>query len=109
MYEEMKKQAQKEKTIREEIDPEFEEAFKKLNLNKMYNEFMARPIRNQPDELHEQIMQPLTMTKMSRRDKARMKFVAEHRKKRMIQSSLKNKAIVFTEALKDIEEGVEAV
>ena len=56
MYEEMKKQAAKEKTIREEIDPEFVEAFKKLNLNKLYDEFLSRPIRNQPEELHDQIM-----------------------------------------------------
>ncbi len=53
MYEDMKNKSQKSKTIRDEIDPEIEEAFKKLNLNKMYNEFMARPIFTSPDELHD--------------------------------------------------------
>lgn len=46
MYEEMKKQAQKEKTVREQVDPEFEEAFKKLNLNRLFQEFQARPMRS---------------------------------------------------------------
>ncbi len=36
MYEEMKRNAGKEKTIRDQIDPEFEEAFKKLNLNRLF-------------------------------------------------------------------------
>jgi polyhydroxyalkanoate synthesis regulator phasin len=46
MYEEMKKNSGTEKTVRDKIDPEFEEAFRKLNINKLYNEFLARPIRN---------------------------------------------------------------
>ena len=58
-YEQMKQSAQK-KTIREEIDPEFQDAFKKLNLNRLYQEFLARPMRSQPDELHETFMQPLS-------------------------------------------------
>ena len=41
----MKKSA-KEKTVRDTVDPEFEAAFRKLNLNKLYNEFIARPIGN---------------------------------------------------------------
>lgn len=71
MYEEMKKQASKEKTIREQVDPEFEEAFRKLNLNRLYAEFTARPIRSSPDELHEQIMRPTHKLKMNKRDLAR--------------------------------------
>lgn len=109
MYQDMKQKAQKSKTIREEIDPEIEEAFKKLNMNKMYREFMARPMFSSPEELHEQVMQPAILTKMSKRDKARMKFVADHRKNRMIQSSFKNRAIVIAETLQDIDEGPEAL
>lgn len=53
MYQEMKQNAQKSKTIREEMDPEIEEAFKKLNMNKMYREFMTRPMFSSPEELHD--------------------------------------------------------
>lgn len=57
-YEEMKKQ--QGKTVRETVDPEFEAAFRKLNLNRLFQEFNARPMRSQPDELHEQIMVPVS-------------------------------------------------
>lgn len=46
MYEEMKKQAGQEKTVRDTIDPESEAAFRKLNLNRLFNEFNARPMRS---------------------------------------------------------------
>ncbi|CDW75160.1 cytochrome c biogenesis protein [Stylonychia lemnae] len=107
MYEEMKKQAEAQKTVRDTIDPEFDEAFKKLNLNKLYKEFVARPILNQPDELHDQIMKPLSRLKMSRRDLARIKFVSEYRDKQKIKKSIKNRIIEQTEIFKDIEEGAE--
>ena len=57
--------------MRESVDPEFEAAFRKLNLSRLFAEFNARPMRSQPEELHEQIMQPVMRLKMSRRDKAR--------------------------------------
>ena len=46
MYEEMKRKSQQEKTVRDKVDPEFEEAFRKLNLNRLFQEFIATPIRN---------------------------------------------------------------
>lgn len=75
MYEEMKKQASKEKTIRDQVDPEFEAAFRKLNLNRLFEEFNARPMRSQPEELHENIMVPVSRLKMNKRDLARARFV----------------------------------
>ncbi len=44
---------------------------------------------------------------MSKRDKALMKFVADHRKNRMIKQSVKNRVIIIQETLRDIEEGPE--
>ena len=46
MYEEMKRRASQERTVRETVDPEFEAAFKKLNLNRLFAEFNARPMRS---------------------------------------------------------------
>eukprot|EP00347_Sterkiella_histriomuscorum_P009334 403341609 len=105
MYEEMKKNAQSQKTVRDTIDPEFEEAFKKLNLNRLFKEFQARPLRSSPDELHENFMQPVQMQKMSKRDKARQKFVREHRDKMLIKRSVSNSIIEQMEFIKDVEEG----
>jgi hypothetical protein len=43
MYEEMKRQ---QTTVRDKVDPEFEAAFRKLNLNRLFQEFNARPMRS---------------------------------------------------------------
>jgi RecA-family ATPase len=90
MYEEMKRQASKEKTIRDQVDPEFEAAFRKLNLNRLFEEFNARPMRSQPEELHENLMVPVSRLKMSKRDLARARFVQNHRRNLEIKKSLKN-------------------
>jgi curved DNA-binding protein CbpA len=52
-YEEMRRQAGQNRTVREAVDPEFEAAFRKLNLNRLFQEFNARPMRSSPEELHE--------------------------------------------------------
>lgn len=65
----------KETKVRETIDPEFEAAFKKINLNRHFEQFMARPMRTNPEELAENLMQPIIRQKMSRRDIARIKFI----------------------------------
>ena len=41
----------KETTVRDRVDPEFEAAFRKLNLNRLFAEFSARPMRSTPEEL----------------------------------------------------------
>jgi len=105
MYEEMKKRAAQEKTVRETVDPEFEAAFKKLNLNRLFAEFNARPMRSQPEELHENVMIPVARQKMNKRDLARMKFVQEHRRRQHINKNFKNKLIMEREKFLDIEEG----
>ena len=51
-------------------------------------------------------MMPLHMQKMSKRDKARLKFVREHRRNRMINTSVKNKIIFEREKIRDVEEGI---
>lgn len=101
MYEDMKSKAQQEKTVRDKIDPEFDEAFRKLNLNRLYEEFLARPMRNQPDELHDQIMQPLHLTKMSKRDIARGKFARDHRLRMKSNKTFKNRIIQERERIMD--------
>ena len=45
MYEEMKRQRKQERVVREEQDPEFQEAFRKLNIDRLFAEFSARPMR----------------------------------------------------------------
>ena len=54
-------------------------------------------------------MQPVSQIKMSRRDKARMKFVQEHRDRQLIKGSLRNRIIQEQEFMKDIEEGATTV
>jgi curved DNA-binding protein CbpA len=102
-YEKMKAS---QKTVRETVDPEFEAAFRKLNLNRLFNEFNARPLMSQPEELHQNIMQPVSRLKMSKRDLARARFVQQHNRKRQIIGSFKNTIIVESEKLKDVQEGV---
>ena len=52
-------QKQRAKKVRDEQDPEFEAAFKKLNTKKLFDQFMARPMRSSPEELSEELMQPV--------------------------------------------------
>ena len=75
--------------MRDTIDPEFEAAFRKLNLNRHFDEFMARPMRTNPEELAENLMQPVQRQKMSRRDIARIQFIQKYRRKVRIRQSLK--------------------
>ncbi|TNV86325.1 hypothetical protein FGO68_gene2055 [Halteria grandinella] len=108
MYEEMKKQAQKEKTVRETVDPEFEAAFRKLNLNRLFNEFNARPMRSNPEELHDNIMVPVARQKMNKKDLLRLRFVQQHRLKREGQRTLRNQITVEIEKMRDFQEGITA-
>ena len=101
-------QKQKARKVRDEQDPEFEAAFKKLNTKRLFDQFMARPMRSTPEELSEELMQPVQKQKMSRRDLARQKFIQEFRRKQMQKESLKNRAIVEYERYQDIEAGIEA-
>ena len=50
---------QRAKKVRDEQDPEFEAAFKKHNTKKLFDQFMARPMRSSPEELSEELMQPV--------------------------------------------------
>jgi DnaJ-class molecular chaperone len=79
----------KETKVRETIDPEFEAAFRKLNINRQFAEFMARPMRSAPEELSESLMQPVQRLKMSKRDIARGQFIQKFRHKQKIKQSLK--------------------
>ena len=50
------KGSQKAEKVRDYQDPEFEEAFKKLNTQRLFNQFMARPMRTSPEEMAEELM-----------------------------------------------------
>ena len=47
-------------------------------------------MRSQPEELHENLMVPVSRLKMSKRDLARARFVQNHRRNLEIKKSLKN-------------------
>ena len=89
MYEEMKRRASK-KTVREEVNPEFERAFRELNLNKLFREFEARPMRSAPEDLMENVMKPVHLKNFSERDKRRMEFVKKHRFHRMSRRRIRD-------------------
>ena len=72
---------QKERVIREEQDPEIQEAFNKVDIDRLFHEFNKRPMRQTPDEMAEDFMQMEHERKMSKRDKARAKFVKQFKLK----------------------------
>jgi len=92
--------------VRDYQDPEFEAAFRKLNTQLLFDQFMARPMQTRPEELSEDFMKPEHLRKMSRRDLARAAFVREFKKKQAIKQSLKLQVEVELEKMKDFEEGV---
>lgn len=104
MYQEMKRAHRAERAVREEQDPEFKEAFKELNIERLFAEFNARPMRTSPSDLAENLGQMQQERKMSARDKARAKFVREHRKKEAIEGSLRNTLIMERERYLDVRE-----
>ena len=75
MFYKMKKTQQKERVVREDQDPEIQAAFKKLNIDKLFMEFNARPMRSSVNEMAEDFMQMEHERKMSRRDKARKAYI----------------------------------
>lgn len=104
MYQEMKRAHRAERAVREEQDPDFKEAFNKLNIDRLFAEFNARPMRQSPSDLSENLGQMQHERKMSARDKARSKFVKEHRKKMAIEGSIKNTLIMEREKYLDMRE-----
>ena len=79
-YEEMKQESQRERVIREEQDPEIKEAFQKLNIDRLFAEFTNRPIRSSVNDMAEGFMEMEHEKKMTARDKARKKFIANFKK-----------------------------
>ena len=55
---------------------------------------MARPMRSNPEELAEELMQSELKKKMSRRDIARKQFIDNFRRRQMEKGSLKAKVSV---------------
>ena len=106
-YEDMRKAYRKERTIREDQDPEFKEAFKKLNIERLFAEFTARPKRSTVNEMAEEFMQMDVEKKMSRRDKARKKFIHNFKMKQARQTGMKNMIIAEREKFLDFEEQVQ--
>jgi hypothetical protein len=56
MYEEMKKAKQKERVVREDQDPDILREFQKINIDRLFAEFNARPMRQSPGEMGEDFM-----------------------------------------------------
>ena len=79
----------KSQTVRDFQDPEFEMEFQRMNTQKAFNEFMARPMRSTPEEMHEELMQPLHMKNFSRKDRARRKYIVHKRREYKVRYSLK--------------------
>lgn len=71
MFMAMRRAKQKERVVREHQDPEFEEALRKVDLNRFMYDFEKRPMRSDPDELAENLCVPDMDRKMSKRDKFR--------------------------------------
>jgi hypothetical protein len=81
MYEKMKRATQKERVVREDQDPAIKEAFEKLNIERLFMEFQGRPLRSTVNEMAEDFMAMDHEKKMSKRDRARAKFVKEFKRK----------------------------
>ena len=94
--------------MRDYQDPEFEAAFKKMNIQRDFDLFMARPMQSRPEELMEEFMVEEHVKKMSKRDKARKQFIQNFKRNQAIKKSLRNQVTVELEKLKDIEEGLTA-
>lgn len=100
----MKKATQKERVVREEQDPEFKEAFEALNIERLFMEFQGRPTRSTVNEMAEDYMAMDHEKKMSKRDRARAKFVKDFKMKQMVKRSAKNTFIAERERFMDIQE-----
>ena len=52
-----------------------------MNIERLFQEFNRRPLRNNPDEVGETLGQTHVEKKMSSREKARAKFIRQHKLK----------------------------
>ena len=66
---------------------------------------MARPMRSTPEELAEDLMQPIHMKNFSRKDKARRKFVMRKRREYKLRYDLKAKLMDEYENYEDLKDG----
>ena len=76
-----------------------------MNTQKLFNQFMNRPMRSNPEDLQEQIMQPDWIRKMSKRDKARHEFVMKYRHRLTVDNSVRHTVEQHLEWLEDAKEG----
>ena len=104
MWSELKRKAKRERTIREDQDPDIQAAFRKLNIDRLFKEFTDRPTRTSVTDMAEDFMQMDHEKRMSKRDKARKKFIANFKRQQAIKKNLKNTLIAERERLLDIEE-----
>lgn len=104
MWTDLKRKAKKERTIREEQDPDIQAAFRKLNMDRLFQEFTQRPTRSSVTEMAEDFMQMEHEKKMSKREKSRKKFISEFKRQQAIKKNLKNTLIAERERFLDMEE-----
>ena len=76
-----------------------------MNTKREFNKFMARPMRSTPEELAEELMQPIYMKNFSRKDKARRKFVMRKRREYKLRYDLKAQMMEEYENYQDIKDG----
>lgn len=103
----MKKQNQKERVVREEQDPDIMEAWSKMNVDKLFQEFTSRPIRSSVNEMAENYMSMDHEKRMSARDKARRDFVRNFKQQQAIKRSAKNTFIAEREKFLDFQEQIQ--
>ena len=66
--------------VREEQDPEIQQAWEKMNVERLFQEFTSRPIRSSVNEMADNYMAMDSEKRMSARDKARRDFVRNFKK-----------------------------
>lgn len=100
-YQNMKRTALKERVVREDQDPEIQQAWEKMNVDKLFSEFTSRPIRSSVNDMAENYMAMAHEKRMSARDKARRDFVRNFKKQQAIKRSAKNTFIAEREKYLD--------
>lgn len=82
------------------------EAWKKINVDRLFQEFTGRPIRSTVNEMADNFMAMDHEKRMSARDKARRDFVRNFKKQQAIKSSAKNMIIAEREKWLDFQEQI---
>ena len=78
-----------------------------MNIDLMFKDFQARPIRSTVNEMAEEFMMTKMEKAMSKKDRARRKFVKKHQREQAIKRSLRNIVTEEREKFLDMKEQIE--